>query len=99
MKKRLLWIMLILMAAGCAKNEIEKKINDKEITLEKPKDVSASFESKEYTVKLSKDLTGIARANIHDYNSDFIREVKIQGDKIHSGWNKTTIRQEDTGRE
>ena len=75
------------MAAGCAKNEIEKKITDKDkkdtiITLKKPEDVSASFESKEYTVQLSRDLTGIAKANIHDYNSDFIREVKIQGDKI-----------------
>lgn len=81
--KKILFVLSMLSTLvfnGCSGDNAEDNIN--ELTIDKPADISASYESKEYVVKLSKDLTGLAEVTIHDYNSDFIRDLKLAGDKI-----------------
>lgn len=83
MKKILFSIMVTLVIAGCSKSGDEKQNEDNTtINIEKPNDISASYDSEEYTVLLSENLIGVAEAKIHDYNSDFIRNVKLSGNKI-----------------
>lgn len=45
--------------------------------LDKIANQSLTYESRDYEVELSRDVSGVATATIHDYNSDFIREIKI----------------------
>lgn len=81
--RNLLIILPVLFAFvfnACSSDSRENDVD--EITIDRLEDLKTSYESKEYSVKLSKDLTGLAEVKIHDYNSDFIRDLKLKGDKI-----------------
>lgn len=76
MKKILFLMMAALLSVGCSKEKAEDEKKSK-IEIGEIPPVSISYEDAIHEIELPKDLSSIAVANIHDYNSDFIRDIKI----------------------
>lgn len=77
MKKLFLLLFITpLLFISCSSSDDGGEPEVDYIQLDKVKPLSLSSESTTERVALSKDISGIATANIRDYNSDFIRNIK-----------------------